>query len=166
MGTWSIPAGQIFGVNLRIHFSFILLLLYLWTIDPQTTANGGARGLAMVGLLFISVVLHELGHLWMASRAGVKTRAVVLFPIGGLTVSDPGTAFLQRSTPANVARDMRVALAGPLASFIVAGSSAVLIANMLPQAHVLQHPYVSVQNMPRTFVWMNVFLAVMNLLPA
>jgi Zn-dependent protease/CBS domain-containing protein len=166
MGTWSIPAGQIFGVNLRIHFSFILLLLYLWTIDPQTTANGGARGLAMVGLLFISVVLHELGHLWMASRAGVKTRAVVLFPIGGLTVSDPGTAFLQRSTPANVARDMRVALAGPLASFIVAGSSAVLIANMLPQAHVLQHPYVSVQNLPRTFVWMNVFLAVMNLLPA
>src|SRR6185369_14644456 len=56
--------------------------------------------------------------------------------------------------------------AGPLASFIVAGSSAVLIANMLPQAHVLQHPYVSVQNLPRTFVWMNVFLAVMNLLPA
>src|SRR5256885_7189898 len=166
MGTWSIPAGQIFGVNLRVHFSFILLLLYLWTIDPQTTANGGARGLAMVGLLFISVVLHELGHLLMATRSGVKTRAVVLFPIGGLTVSDPGTAFLQRSTPANVARDMRVALAGPLASFIIAGASAAVIANMMPQAHVLQHPYVSVQNLPRTFVWMNVFLAVMNLLPA
>ena len=82
MGTWSIPAGQIFGVNLRIHFSFILLLLYLWTIDPQTTANGGARGLAMVGLLFISVVLHELGHLWVSLRSGMRVRGIALFPIG------------------------------------------------------------------------------------
>jgi len=166
MGTWSIPAGQIFGVNLRIHFSFFLLLLYLWTIDPQTTANGGARGLALVGLLFVSVVLHELGHLWVSARSGTKVRAVVLFPIGGLIVSDPGTAFLQRNSPANVARDVRIALAGPLASLMVAGVSAVVIANALPQAHVLQHPYVSVTNLPRTFVWMNVFLAVINLLPA
>ena len=166
MGTWSIPAGQIFGVNLRIHFSFILLLLYLWTIDPQTTANGGARGLALVGLLFISVILHELGHLWVAIRSGAKVRGIVLFPIGGLTVSDPGTAFLQRNSPSNVARDVRIALAGPLASLIVAGASAVVIANTLPQAHVLQHPYVSVTNLPRTFVWMNVFLAGINLLPA
>ena len=166
MGTWSIPAGQIFGVNLRIHFSFFLLLLYLWTIDPQTTMNGGARGLAMVGLLFISVVLHELGHLWISVRSGTKVRAVVLFPIGGLTVNDPGTAFMQRNTPANVARDVRIALAGPLASLIVAGVSAAIIANTLPQAHVLQHPYVSVTNLPRTFVWMNAFLAVINLLPA
>lgn len=166
MGTWSIPAGQIFGVNLRVHFSFVLLLLYLWTIDPQSTANGGARGLAMVGLLFISVVLHELGHLWVSVRSGVKVRGIVLFPIGGLTVSDPGTAFLQRNSPANVARDVSIALAGPLASLIVAGISAVVIANTLPQAHVLQHPYVSVTNLPRTFVWMNVFLAGINLLPA
>src|SRR4051794_15800740 len=132
MGTWSIPAGQIFGVNLRIHFSFILLLLYLWTVDPQATANGGARGLAMVGLLFVSVVLHELGHLWMSARNGTKMRAVVLFPIGGLTVSDPGTAFLQRSTAANVARDVRIALAGPLASSIVAGFSGVGIPKTFP----------------------------------
>jgi Zn-dependent protease/CBS domain-containing protein len=166
MGTWSIPAGQIFGVNLRIHFSFILLLLYLWTLDPQTTANGGARGLAMVGLLFVSVVLHELGHLWMSARSGTKVRAVVLFPIGGLAVNDPGTAFMQRNTPANVAKDVRIALAGPLASLIVAGLSAVVIANTLPQAHVLQHPYVSAANLPRTFVWMNLFLAGFNLLPA
>ena len=166
MGTWSIPAGQIFGVNLRIHFSFILLLLYLWTIDPQTTANGGARGLAMVGLLFVSVVLHELGHLWVSLRSGTKVRGIVLFPIGGLTVSDPGTAFLQRNSPSNMARDVRIALAGPLASLLVAGISAVVIANTLPQSHVLQHPYVSVANLPRTFVWMNVFLAGINLLPA
>src|SRR5215469_1114407 len=134
MGTWSIPAGQIFGVNLRIHFSFILLLLYLWTIDPQTTANGGARGLALVGLLFVSVVLHELGHLWSATHNGMKTRAVVLFPIGGLTVSDPATVFVQRNSPANVARDIRIALAGPLASFLVACVSAVVIANTMLQA--------------------------------
>lgn len=166
MGTWSIPAGQIFGVNLRIHFSFILLLLYLWTVDPQTAANGGARGLALVGLLFISVVLHELGHLWVSLRSGMKVRGIVLFPIGGLTVSDPGSAFLHRNSPVNVARDARIALAGPLASLIVGGASAVVIANTLPQAHVLQHPYISVTNLPRTFVWMNAFLAVINLLPA
>src|SRR5256885_16538107 len=123
MGTWSIPAGQIFGVNLRIHFSFILLLLYLWTIDPQTTANGGARGLAMVGLLFVSVVLHELGHLWAAARSGVRVRGIVLFPIGGLTVSDPGTAFLHRRSNANIARALRIALARPLGPLMRAGVS-------------------------------------------
>src|SRR5438045_8557706 len=110
MGTWSIPAGQIFGVNLRIHFSFFLLLLYLWTIDPQTTMNGGARGLAMVGLLFISVVLHELGHLWISVRSGTKVRAVVLFRIGGLTVHHPGAAFIPRNTPAAVHRDVSIAV--------------------------------------------------------
>src|SRR5438105_4676174 len=62
--------------------------------------------------------------------------------------------------------NVRIALAGPLASLIVAGASAVVIANTLPQAHVLQHPYVSVTNLPRTFVWINAFLAGFNLLPA
>src|SRR3569833_1110479 len=89
MRSWSIPIGRIFGVELRLHLTFVFLLMFVWF--TQSAANGAAlaaRGLAQVGLVFGAVILHELAHAIVAMRSGVKVRGIVLLHIGGITFMD------------------------------------------------------------------------------
>ncbi len=90
MRNWSIPAGRIFGVELRIHLTFFFLLIFVWLTESTThgAANPVYRGLALVGIIFASVVLHELGHALVGMRAGVPAKAIILLPIGGVTLFD------------------------------------------------------------------------------
>ncbi len=75
MRSWSIPAGRLFGVDIRIHLTFLFLLLFVWfTQSPTLGASGAVRGLALVAIVFGSVVLHELGHALVARRNGVTVR--------------------------------------------------------------------------------------------
>jgi hypothetical protein len=59
MRNWSIPAGRIFGVEIRIHLTFLFLLVFVWLTDSAShgTLSPG-RGLALVGIIFPSVLLH------------------------------------------------------------------------------------------------------------
>src|SRR5256885_9572537 len=86
MRNWSIPAGRIFGVEIRIHLTFLFLLVFVWLTDSashRTLAPG--RGLALVGIIFASVLLHELGHALASMHGGVAAQSLILFPIGGGT---------------------------------------------------------------------------------
>ncbi len=127
MRNWSIPIGRLFGVEVRLHLTFLFLLMFVWF--TQSTVNGptlAARGLALVGLVFGSVVLHELAHALVAMRAGIKVRGIVLLPIGGITfMEDQGT-----HTRQNAARDIRVSAAGPLVNLVI-GIAAALGAAVL-----------------------------------
>jgi Zn-dependent protease len=89
MRNWSIPAGKIFGVELRIHMTFLFLLLFVWLTESAShgTANAG-RGLALVAIVFGCVVLHELGHALVSMHAGIPAKAIILLPIGGITLLD------------------------------------------------------------------------------
>ena len=61
MRNWSIPAGRIFGVEIRIHLTFFFLLVFVAVTESATRGPDGAmRALALVGIVFGSVVLHEL----------------------------------------------------------------------------------------------------------
>ena len=166
MRHWSIPAGRIFGVELRIHLTFFFLLLFVWLTESAThgSANAG-RGLALVGVIFGSVVLHELGHALVAKRAGVPAKAIILLPIGGVTLLDETQHSLE---PAGLTwkRDVRIALAGPLVNILVAviAGGALLLA--FPEVQLWAAPYVYSGNLPRSLVWCNVGLALFNLLPA
>src|ERR1700761_9067658 len=86
MRSWSIPIGRLFGIEVRLHLTFLFLLMFVWF--TQSAVNGtvlAMRGLALVGLVFGSVVLHELGHAILAIRSGIRVRGIVLLPIGGIT---------------------------------------------------------------------------------
>ena len=89
MRSWSIPAGRLFGVELRIHWTFFFLLAFIFLTESagQKTANP-ARTLALAGIIFGSVILHELGHALVGKRAGIPAKAIVLLPIGGVTLMD------------------------------------------------------------------------------
>jgi len=90
MRSWSISAGRIFGVDLRIHWTFFFVLpLFVWWNDFLThrTANEG-RVLALVGIIFASVLVHEFGHALVARRSGLRVKSIILLPIGGVTQLD------------------------------------------------------------------------------
>ena len=162
MRSWSIPAGRLFGVDIRIHLTFLFLLAFVWfTQSVNMGPSGVGRGLALVAIVFGCVVLHELGHALVAQRSGVAVRSIILLPIGGVTLmEDMG----QRSS--NPARDIRIAIAGPVVNLAIAAVSGAVILTFLPQAKLWSTPFVSAANLPRTLFWSNVFLGGFNLLPA
>src|SRR5512132_170179 len=117
MRSWSIPAGHLFGIEVRIHLAFVLLLLFvLGTESMAKGADDALRALALVIIIFGSVILHELGHATVARRGGIQVRAIILLPIGGVTIMEES----ERPTPA---RDIRVALAGPVVNLLLAAAA-------------------------------------------
>jgi Zn-dependent protease/predicted transcriptional regulator len=165
MRNWSIPAGRLFGVELRVHLTFFFLLLFVWLTESAKGGANAGRGLALVGIVFGSVVLHELGHALVSRRAGIPAKAIILLPIGGVTLFDEtqhplGPAMLTWK------RDVRIALAGPLVNLLIALAAGGVVLAGFPQVHLWAQPYVYSGNLPRSLVWCNLGLAFFNLLPA
>jgi Zn-dependent protease/CBS domain-containing protein len=110
---WSLTIGRIAGTYLRLHFTFLLLLLW---IGITGFASGGtaaaADSIAFIILVFLCVTLHEFGHILMARRFGVRTPEVILSPIGGI-------ANMER-IPEAPGQELLVAIAGPLVNVAIA----------------------------------------------
>jgi Zn-dependent protease/predicted transcriptional regulator len=107
---WSVRVGSLLGIPIRIHFTFLLLLLWFGTVSSGQ-GDGFLGGVVFILLLFGCVVLHELGHAVMARRFGVETREIVLYPIGGV-------ARLDRIPPGKA--ELLIALAGPAVNAVLA----------------------------------------------
>jgi Zn-dependent protease/CBS domain-containing protein len=106
----SIGTVPIFGVPVRFHFTFVLLLIFLLSIGIGDRQSGGSTALYIVAL-FASVLLHELGHTLVARRYGIRTIEIVMFPIGG--VSRPE----RQPKPAE---ELWISLAGPMVNLLIA----------------------------------------------
>ena len=63
-------------------------------------------------------------------------------------------------------RDIRIAMAGPLANVLIALVSAGIVLIVAPQIDLQTWPFMQSRNLPRSFVWANLYLAGFNLLPA
>jgi len=166
MRNWSISAGRILGVELRIHLSFVFLLVFVLLTDsasPNTTTP--ARGLALVGIIFASVILHELGHALVSWREGLIAKAIILLPIGGVTLFDETKASGEPQSQ-TWRRDLRIAMAGPVANLAFAAIAIGVLSLALPQINLWAKPYVHSSNLARSLVWANLLLAAFNLLPA
>ncbi len=163
MRSWSIPVGRLFGIEIRIHLTFLFLLVFVWSTASQD-ANTAMRGLALVGIVFGSVVLHELGHALVARGSGIPAKGIILLPIGGVTVLDEVHSL---PDPVNAwKRDIRVAVAGPLVNLCIAAVSALVIVSVLPGFPLMAKPLVHLSALLRSLVWVNVYLGLFNLLPA
>jgi Zn-dependent protease/CBS domain-containing protein len=162
MRGWSFPAGKLFGVDIRIHITFLFLLGFVWFSESLSMgASGPGRGLALVGIIFGCVVLHELAHAVVAQRNGIAVRSIILLPIGGVTLMEDSG----RAKP-DPARDIRVAVAGPLVNLAIAAITGAVILAFFPQVKLWAQPYIHASNLPRSLFWGNVFLGAFNLLPA
>lgn len=148
------------GIPLRIHPSwFVILLLATAAFQQQYAAQLRGNldvtalwglGLATALLLFISVLLHELGHSLAALAQGVKVRSITLFLLGGV-------ASVERecSTPLGA---LLVAAAGPAVSLVLGVG---LLAAIHPAAHLA--PWLGA--MARELGTLNLVLGLFNLLP-
>lgn len=112
----SIQIAKIWGIPVRLHWTFILVLGWLVYLGiPDWQYFRGQRALWMfisVFAVFLCILLHELGHAFMARRYGVQTLQIMLSPIGG-------QAILERM-PKQPKKELLVALAGPIVNVILA----------------------------------------------
>jgi Zn-dependent protease len=147
---------KLFGVPVRMHFTFLLLLVFLLFIGIGERQSGAWTAIYVVAL-FASVLLHELGHAVVGRHYGIRTLEIVMFPIGGL-------ARLERMPKAR--EELWIASAGPAVNvFIAAGILGVLWqqGHLLPLA-ALSEPTDS--NLAQRIAIGNLILAGFNLLPA
>jgi Zn-dependent protease/CBS domain-containing protein len=156
---WSPKIGRLFGIDVHLHFTFLLLLVFLGFAYWQRTQRIEAAliGVAFILALFGCVLLHELGHALMARRFGIKTHDITLLPIGGL-------ARLERM-PENPMQEFWVALAGPAVNVVIAAVLWVWLtatSGFLPMAEseMIGGPLL------QRLMMVNIFLVAFNLLPA
>ena len=102
---WSIPAGNWYGVPMRVSVYFPLLALVICF-----RLHDARVGLVFSVLLFVSVILHEFGHVVAARLSGGDADEILVWPLGGLTVAQPG---LGRSA------EISTPLGGPLVNLIL-----------------------------------------------
>jgi Zn-dependent protease/CBS domain-containing protein len=165
MRSWSIPVGRLFGIEIRIHLTFLFLFFFVWSTEGSTQdASAALRGLALVGIVFASVVLHELGHALMARGSGIPAKGIILLPIGGVTVLEEAHIV---TDPANSwKRDIRIAVAGPLVNLFIAGAAVLVLMAAIPGFSVTTKPLLHSSALYRSIVWVNLYLGLFNLLPA
>ena len=117
--SWQI--GRALGIPIRVHASwFLIFLLVTWTLatgylPEELPGLSPTRYWAMGGvaalLLFLSVLLHELGHSYVALRYRIPIERITLFIFGGV-------AHMRKEAPTPRA-EFLIAVAGPIVSFVL-----------------------------------------------
>ena len=168
MRSWSIPAGRLFGVDVRLHLTFFLLPLFIfWTeyAVHQGDANG-PRDLALTGIILLCVAAHEFGHILAARRYGLIPKAVILLPLTGVTLYDESRAEKPAAAGSLWQREIRLALVGPLVNLALASFAVAVLTGMGHGGDLWKWPFLQARNFPRSVVWANLYLAGLNLIPA
>jgi len=152
----TIGAIRVFGVPVRLHFTFVLLLIFLLFIGIGGRQSGTMTALYILAL-FTSVLLHELGHTLVAMRYGIRTLEIVMFPIGG--ISRP-----ERQPDAR--EELPIALAGPLVNFLIAAGLAAWVASQQGFVALEKLAEPTDANLAERIALGNLLLFGFNLLPA
>ena len=113
--SWSIKLFRVKGIDIKVHLTFVLILIwaaYRWSGSTGAGMQGALFGVAATLLLFAAVTLHELGHSLTALKYGVKVRDITLMPLGGLAQME--------EMPEKPKQELSIAIAGPLVNFAIA----------------------------------------------
>src|SRR5258708_28099018 len=125
MRNWSVFTSRFGGTEIRIHLTFVVLLLFLLLYEVN---RGGPRVITRVfvitGFVLLSAMLHEFGHTWVSARQGFPIKGFVLLPIGGLSIGDPT---FQGESARNMRKEILIALPGPLINAPLAFATAPLL---------------------------------------
>src|SRR6266540_2502803 len=120
----SFRVGKIIGIPIRIHYTlWLVFFLIAWSLAEGympaqypglTPATYWAIGVASAIILFASVLLHELSHSYIATKNGLPIARITLFFFGGVSEMS--------EEPKDPGLEVRMAAAGPLTSFLIAGT--------------------------------------------
>jgi Zn-dependent protease len=119
---------RVFGIDIRVHWSWLAIFVLLtWWLsqgffdDQFEDWTGRERWAAAVVAslaFFTSILLHELAHSLVAKREGLPVKSITLFIFGGVSALG--------AEPENPGQEFRVAIVGPLVSFLLAGAFGVV----------------------------------------
>jgi Zn-dependent protease/CBS domain-containing protein len=157
---WSWTIGRIAGIDIQVHATFLLLLAWVAYAQYQSvgTTSAALSGVVFMLAVFASVVLHELGHALTAAHYGVKTRAILLLPIGGVAQLE--------QIPDKPSEELAIAIAGPAVTVVIA----IILYVILRATGTPVDWRDALAGTGPTFLerllWINVVLAAFNLLPA
>jgi CBS domain len=162
MRAWSFPLGRWFGVDLRIHMFFVLLLGFS-LLSTGVAGVSAWRGIALWLALLLVVFVREIARLITAAWNGLQMRSILLLPIGGLfSYAAPDSA--ERAVEPRV--QMALAVTGPAASLVFAGILAALIAGSSPAVSLVARPLITAHHLMRSTVWLSAILGLLHLVPA
>jgi Zn-dependent protease len=169
----SLKLVDLFGIRIGVDVSWFLILfvlIYLLSGPFRTTLHSSdgvayVTTVASVLLLFVSLIVHELGHALVARREGVEVKRIDLFLFGGITQMGRDSA--------NPGEEFRIAAAGPAATLavivvclvidlVVVGPHRLLDAALL-KSNVKVTPVLLCMSW---LLVMNVIVFVFNLMPA
>jgi Zn-dependent protease/CBS domain-containing protein len=162
MRGWSFPLGRWWGLDIRIHTFFVLLLGVCMGYASMLQLPQW-RGFVLWTLLLIAVLTREVGRAVGAAYQGLQIRSLLLLPIGGL-MSFSNAENVERANEMKM--QIRIAVVGPLVSLSMALLCVLTIAGVAPSLNLFQRPVITPAHLVRSFVWMNACLGLLHLLPA
>ena len=110
----SLNLGKIFNIDIKVHWSFFVLILWLFisAINHGDSFEQAIHKVLFIFSIFLCVVLHELGHALTAKKFNCPTKQIILLPIGGMAQ--------MKKIPEKPQEEFLVAIAGPIVSFMIA----------------------------------------------
>jgi len=109
--SWSLRLFRVSGITVRAHWSLLVIILYDLFLYVGRAGLPWWLGFAFVGLLFISILLHEFGHALTARAVGGDCRTIVMWMMGGLA---------ECQVPMRPWRQFVVSAAGPAVTGLIA----------------------------------------------
>jgi Zn-dependent protease len=154
---WSINLFRIRGIQISLNWLFLLLLAW---VCEDGWHDGGLMGVewgvALLVAFFICILLHELGHSFVAMKFGVGVPKILLTPIGGMALFD--------KIPRKPYQEFLITLAGPAVNFAIAATLWCTLD--LPDGWYSDSSLVSLSDFGRTLLLWNIWVALFNLIPA
>ena len=130
--SWSIPLLRVRGIAIKVHVTFVLILVwaaYYWGIATGAGLQGALFGVVATLLLFVCVTLHELGHAFQALKYGIAVEDITLLPIGGVA---------RLRVPDNARQELAIAVAGPAVNVVIA--AVLIVIGALTGTNVVEDP--------------------------
>jgi len=156
--SWSFRIARVAGIDIKIHFTFVLVLAWFGYIYYERGGVSAAvSGVLFICLLFLCVLLHEFGHAFAARAYGIRTPDITLLPIGGI-------ARLEQM-PRKPSQELVIAIAGPAVNVAIALVLLAVLAGSvsLEDLESFDQP---TNGMLVQLLSVNVILVAFNLIPA
>ena len=159
-----IKLGRIFGVEIGLHYSWLLIaLLITFSLAGHFATNNpgwsdGLRwGVSIVTaiLFFVSIVVHELSHALVAKLRGLPVRSITLFALGGVAQIE--------KEPTDAKTEFWMGIIGPITSFVIG-----VVCLLITMAVGWTPPEFPQRPLPAMLMWLgliNIGLAVFNMIP-
>jgi CBS domain-containing protein/Zn-dependent protease len=149
---------------MRVHTFFLLLALVCLGLGFSDTApHPLLRGFALFLVLCSAVLVREIARLLVAAWLGLKLRAILLLPIGGMfAYANPESQEIATQGGGQFA----LAAAGPLANGATALALAALFLGAAGNFNIFGQPWISSAFLLRSMIWMQAGLGALHLLPA